>query len=43
MAEIKIDKFTILEVGDDEFHLRIEEEKRDCLPCIYLALTAGDG
>lgn len=43
MAEIKTDKFTILKVGDGEFQLRMEEEKRDCLPCIYLALTAGDG
>lgn len=43
MAEIKIDKLTILEVGDDEFHLRMEEEKRDCLPCIYLRIVAQDG
>jgi hypothetical protein len=43
MAEIKADNLTILEVGDDEFHLSMEEEKRDCMPCIYLALTAGDG
>lgn len=43
MAEIKIDKFTVLEVGDDEFHLRMEEEKRDCLPCIYLVATGVDG
>lgn len=43
MAEIKLDKFTILEVGDDEFHLSMEEEKRDCLPCIYLATTGVDG
>ena len=43
MAEIKIDKFTILEVGDDEFHLRMEEEKRDCLPCMYLTATTVDG
>lgn len=43
MAEIKIDKFTILEVGDDEFHLRMEEEKRACLPCIYRVLTGVDG
>lgn len=43
MAEIKTDKFTILEVGDGEFHLRMEEEKRDCLPCIFLMATAEDG
>lgn len=43
MAEIKIDKLTILEVGDDEFHLRMEEEKRDCLTCIYLRIVAQDG
>lgn len=43
MAEIKTDKFTILEVGDGEFHLRMEEEMRDCLPCTYLAATAEDG
>ena len=43
MAEIKIYKFTILEVGDGEFHLRLEEEKRDCLPCMYLTTTTGDG
>ncbi len=43
MAEINIDKFTILEVGDDEFNLRMEEEKRDCLPCIYLVATGEDG
>jgi len=43
MAEIKIDKFTILEFGDDEFHLRMEEEKRDCLPCMYLTATTVDG
>lgn len=43
MAEIKTDRLTILEFGDDEFHLRLEEEKRDCLPCMYLTATAGDG
>lgn len=43
MAEIKTDNLTILEVGDGEFHLRMEEEKRDCLPCIYLTATAEDG
>lgn len=43
MAEIKTDKFTILEVGDGEFHLRLEEEKRDCLPCTYVMATAEDG
>ena len=42
MAEIKADKLTILEVGDDEFHLRMDEEKRDCLPCIYLRIIAKD-
>ena len=43
MAEIKTDKLTILEVGDDEFHLRMEEEKRKCLTCIYLRIIAQDG
>ncbi len=43
MAEIKTDRFTILQVSDGEFHLRMEEEKRDCAPCIFLAATAGDG
>lgn len=43
MAEIKTDKFTVLEVGDGEFHLRMEEEMRDCLPCMYLSATAEDG
>lgn len=43
MAGIKTEKFTILEVSDGEFHLRMEEEKRDCMPCIYLAATALDG
>jgi len=43
MAEIKTGKFTILEVGDNEFHLRMEEEKRDCLTCIYLRIIAQDG
>ena len=43
MAEIKIDNFTILEVGDDEFHLRMEEEKRECLPCIFHSIITRDG
>lgn len=36
-------KFKVLVVGDGEFHLRMEEEMRDCLPCTFLAATAGDG
>jgi len=43
MAEIKTDKFTITKVGDGEFQLRVEEEKRDCLPCIFLALIDKEG
>lgn len=35
--------FTIIKVADGEFQLRVEEEKRDCLPCIFLALQDNDG
>lgn len=43
MAEIKNGNYTILEVGDGEFHLRVEEAKKDCLPCTFMAATAEDG
>ena len=35
--------FTITNVADGEFQLRVEEEKRDCLPCIFLALQDKEG
>lgn len=43
MGDIKTDKFTIKEVGDAELHLAVEEEQRDCVPCIYLLATGEDG
>lgn len=43
MGQIRTDNFTAVEVSDAELHLAIEEEKRDCLPCICLMATAEDG
>lgn len=42
MGDIKTDKFTIREVSDAELHLAVEEEQRDCVPCVYLIATGDD-
>lgn len=41
--EIKRDRYTILEISDSEFQQRMEQEKRECLPCMYIVATAADG
>lgn len=43
MGQIRTDNFTAVEVSDAELHLAIEEEKRDCLPCVCRMATAEDG